>query len=107
MCLAHLQYRIWDTEDTELASEEEFSPRFPGSYVWPVPGSEGFYGVLRAGVMPPLQCGRNSPSGLEYRGCFSNHSLNLGSAWDLLELPRGHSGMTVGVSRYRLRRSHD
>lgn len=92
------QYRIWDTDGTELASREEFSPRHPGTYVWPMPEAEGFYSVLQAGPMPPVECESTLPSDVEYVGCFEDHALDLASVSETLELSKEDQGMTVEVS---------
>ena len=92
------QYHIWDTVNTYLADEEEYSPTVPGTYTWPLATSTGYYSTMYAGPLPPIECDDSVPSGTELVGCFTdsrNDRLINSDSYVLLEM--GDDGMTPEV----------
>lgn len=95
------QYHLWDTANTELASDEYYSPTVPGEYTWPLEEATGYYGTFFSGPLPPLQCPSNVPSGTELVGCFTDSSLTPLISPDTLVLSEvGPGGMTAQVNKY-------
>lgn len=68
------QYHIWDTVNTDLAQDEDYSPTYTGYYKWPLVGATGYYKTLYSGPLPPDECyfRRSIPAGTEYTGCYEN-----------------------------------
>lgn len=93
------QYLIWDTVNTDLASDEDYSPTVPGEYTWPLEGDTGYYSTIIAGPIPPLDCGTSAPAGTTLVGCFADSGedrlLNLDT---LVRAEYGPSGMTAKVT---------
>lgn len=97
------QYPLWDTVNTDLANDQEYSPTVPGEYTWPLEGTTGYYGVIFAGALPPLDCTyyNSVPDGIVLVGCFSDSSKNrLLSSSALVQSTRGPGGMTAQVGRF-------
>lgn len=94
----HVQYPIWDTVDTHLASDERYSPRTAGIYTWPIEGEAGFYGTLYIGWNGPNHCEGASLPSVTYEGCFSRTSGKQPFKRETLQLPtKGDHGMTAEV----------
>ena len=90
-----LQYHIWDTVNTALASNEDYSPTAPGHYTWPLEDAVGFYGTIIAGA---LGCASSVPTGTELVGCFNDsHTNRLLNADALVLQKKGPDGMTPQV----------
>lgn len=95
------QYHIWDTVNTYLADDEAYSPTVPGKYTWPLPREIGYYSVLYAGPLPPIQCDSSTPAGTTYKGCYKDSKgdrLFDSEAYVLAEM--GRDGMTLQVSDF-------
>ena len=93
------QYHIWDTVNTELQDDEAYSPTIPGVYTWPIEGETGYYSVLYAGPLPPLECSSSVPSGTEYEGCFvDSSSSRLFDSDSVVLAEQGPDGMTTQAS---------
>ena len=98
LCIVRWQYHIWDTVNTELASDEEYSPTVPGEYTWPFEGATDYYSALIAGPLPPYDCASSAPAGTELVGCFTDSAsdrLLNSNAFALNK--RGPGGMTAQV----------
>ena len=93
------QYHIWDTVNTDLANDEDYSPTVNGQYTWPLEGETGYYKTLYAGPLPPLECSSSVPPQTQLAGCFSDNSRNRLLDSDSLVLGEiGRDGMTGEVS---------
>lgn len=92
------QFNVWDTVNTGLSSNEDYSPTVPGEYTWPLEGTTGYYGAIIAGPSPPLECVSGVPAGTTLVGCFNDSIADrlLGSA-ELVLNTRGPGGMTAQV----------
>ena len=93
------QYPIWDTVNTDLADDYDYSPTVPGNYTWPLEGATGCYRTIIAGPLPPIQCQLGDPAGTELVGCFADSSSNrLFNSDSLVLNQRGPDGMTAPVT---------
>lgn len=87
--------------NTELNDDEAYSPTTQGVYTWPIEGETGYYAVLYAGPLPPLQCSSSVPPGTRYEGCFVDSSSSRLFNSPYLELPeQGPNGMTTQVREH-------
>eukprot|EP00904_Undaria_pinnatifida_P009040 jgi/Undpi1/5266/HiC_scaffold_2.g00547.m1 len=95
------EFNVWDTVNTGLSSNEDYSPTVPGEYTWPLEGTTGYYGAIIAGPSPPLECVSGVPAGTTLVGCFNDSIADrlLGSA-ELVLNTRGPGGMTAQVCSY-------
>lgn len=86
--------------DTDLASDEAYSPTVPGEYTWPLQGVTGYYSTIIAGALPPLDCASSVPAGTALLGCFADSSADRLLDSDLLvRAKQGPGGMTAKVKK--------
>lgn len=84
--------------NTDLASDEDYSPTVPGEYTWPLQGVTGYYSTILAGALPPLDCASGVPAGTALVGCFADSSADrLFNSDVLVRARRGPGGMTAKV----------
>lgn len=88
---------MWDTADSDLADDEDYSPKAPGIYAWPIKGERGYYKSLYAGPLPPVECEDTVPRDTEYVGCYSDSPSRRMFREDETVMEKGRDGMTVEV----------
>lgn len=88
---------MWDTDDTDLSYDEDYCPKAPGVYTWPIKGETGYYKDLYAGPLPPVKCENKTPPDTEYVGCYSDSpSMRLFHEGKRV-MKKGRDGMTNEV----------
>lgn len=96
------QYHIWDTVNTYLKSDVDYSPVSPGNYKWPLDSATGFYKNIYAGPLPPLECEDPIPEGYVLVGCYEDSSKNrLFSKGPITYVEKGDNGLTPSVRTRR------
>ena len=70
------QHTLWDNVNTDLASNEDYSPRVPGKYTWPFEGATDYNSTIVAGPLPPAECADSAPAGTALIGCYTDSSTH-------------------------------
>lgn len=92
-----MQYAMWDTDDSDLAYSEDYHPKAPGVYTWPIKGETGYYKAFHAVPLPPVECEDSKPRDTEYVGCYADSSSRPVFSKDKKVLKKGRDGMTNEV----------
>lgn len=88
---------MWDTEDTDLSDDEDYCPKAPGVYKWPLKGETGYYEAFYAGPFPPIECEHKKPRDFEYVGCYADSSSGRVFREHKQAMKKGRDGMTNEV----------